>query len=203
MTATATRKMTVTRKGEVIAFECDLSDAKILEILQNQRSSFAQDLAAKFSKLSEKQYAWACFLAVDSIARAAEFETQAYNFGPIVDAIINAQMRGLKRIKLRLGRFIIKPSRIAGRVYVMDNENHVEGNFGFGPEYLGWVESTKTTIRNQEFIEALQVIAQDVTGAAKLYGQETGNCSCCGRELTVKESIERGIGPICAEKFGL
>jgi len=30
------------------------------------------------------------------------------------------------------------------------------------------------------------------------YGLETGECSICGRELTDKESIKRGIGPVCA-----
>ena len=29
-----------------------------------------------------------------------------------------------------------------------------------------------------------------------------GICACCGRQLIVKESIERGIGPICAERWG-
>jgi hypothetical protein len=31
------------------------------------------------------------------------------------------------------------------------------------------------------------------------YGLETGCCSICGRELTVEESIRRGIGPVCAQ----
>lgn len=36
---------------------------------------------------------------------------------------------------------------------------------------------------------------------AARYGQVTGRCACCGRELTNEESIERGIGPICWEKY--
>lgn len=39
--------------------------------------------------------------------------------------------------------------------------------------------------------------------SAVAYGRRTGECSCCGRELTNGESIERGIGPICADNFGL
>lgn len=35
---------------------------------------------------------------------------------------------------------------------------------------------------------------------AEAFGVLTGTCADCGRELTVKESIERGIGPICAGK---
>lgn len=34
------------------------------------------------------------------------------------------------------------------------------------------------------------------------FGKEFGQCSCCGAMLTNPESIERGIGPICAEKYG-
>jgi hypothetical protein len=36
--------------------------------------------------------------------------------------------------------------------------------------------------------------------AAK-YGKATGRCLVCGRELTNPESIELGIGPICASRF--
>lgn len=36
---------------------------------------------------------------------------------------------------------------------------------------------------------------------AAAYGKATGQCCVCSRELTVKESIDRGIGPICASKF--
>ena len=40
------------------------------------------------------------------------------------------------------------------------------------------------------------------SASAVAYGRRTGECSCCGRELTNAESIERGIGPICADNFG-
>lgn len=33
------------------------------------------------------------------------------------------------------------------------------------------------------------------------YGRRTGVCACCGRDLTNKESIELGIGPICRGNF--
>lgn len=36
---------------------------------------------------------------------------------------------------------------------------------------------------------------------ASAYGHLTGRCGCCGRLLTNEESIERGIGPICFEKY--
>jgi len=47
----------------------------------------------------------------------------------------------------------------------------------------------------------LLAIDQDPEAAAVLYGKASGNCSICGRDLTDPESIERGIGPICAGKY--
>lgn len=44
-------------------------------------------------------------------------------------------------------------------------------------------------------------IERDPEAAAVLYGKASGNCSICGRDLTDPESIERGIGPICAGKY--
>jgi len=52
-------------------------------------------------------------------------------------------------------------------------------------------------------LAALIRIAKNPMEAAVRYGQKTGKCSCCGRKLTNKASIEMGIGPICAEKWGL
>lgn len=37
--------------------------------------------------------------------------------------------------------------------------------------------------------------------AAVLHGRLSGRCAVCSRDLTDPESIARGIGPICAEKF--
>jgi len=33
------------------------------------------------------------------------------------------------------------------------------------------------------------------------YGKLAGRCCSCGRELTDDDSIEAGIGPVCARKF--
>ncbi len=68
------------------------------------------------------------------------------------------------------------------------------------------------TISNGRFLalpgvsNALQVsigraIAEPMK-AAVAYGRATGNCSICGRYLNNKESLARGIGPICARRYG-
>jgi IS5 family transposase len=49
---------------------------------------------------------------------------------------------------------------------------------------------------------AITAIAADPLGSAIEHGRKTGRCSCCNRELTDPVSVARGIGPICAERFG-
>ena len=46
-------------------------------------------------------------------------------------------------------------------------------------------------------------IAKNPGAAARMYGKKTGTCCCCGRELTDPVSVANGIGPICAENWGL
>jgi hypothetical protein len=43
----------------------------------------------------------------------------------------------------------------------------------------------------------------DPIGKAKVSGIEFRNCCFCGIELTTKESVAAGYGPICAENWGL
>jgi hypothetical protein len=49
---------------------------------------------------------------------------------------------------------------------------------------------------------ALEALEADPLAAIKAHGLATGTCGCCGRELTDPVSIERGIGPICADRLG-
>lgn len=85
--------------------------------------------------------------------------------------------------------------RNPGALYVVNLDND---------EYLGKIEGTtfKPTRDGAKFAEALHAIAADPKAAAVRYGQRTGTCACCGRQLTKHASIELGIGPICAEKWG-
>lgn len=51
-------------------------------------------------------------------------------------------------------------------------------------------------------VAALMKIAANPAEAAANYGLHIGKCGICGRTLTNDESRERGIGPICAGKWG-
>lgn len=49
-------------------------------------------------------------------------------------------------------------------------------------------------------IEAIKVVLGDPDAAREAYAVESGNCSRCGRTLTVPASLNRGLGPVCATK---
>ena len=46
-----------------------------------------------------------------------------------------------------------------------------------------------------------EVVRKLTLEEAKAYGQRTGVCCVCGRELTNEASIEAGIGPICSSRL--
>jgi hypothetical protein len=197
-----TASYTVQVKGQTVTFSSALTELQVKEILATLTSSFARDLYRKFNKLSEKQYAWAVKMAQDKIAVEAQLQDQGYDFSGLVQMIQTAKDNGLKRIKVRLGDVILKPSK-DDRVYVCSATEMQDGMYGPQPKFLGWIKSNQTTLRNQDIINELEDAALDPTRAAKVHGQRTGTCACCGRELTNSLSIQMGIGPICAERFGL
>lgn len=199
---------TVTARGETVTFTSTLSDEKVLQTLRGLRSSFAADLAAKFNRLSDKQYAWAHKLAVDSINRQTESQAQVNNedaqFARLFDTFKAAKSRGLKRLTLRLSGVNVKPNRDLTMLWVTSQTEKEEGNYGLQPKYLGKVTPNSLDSRLADDVKAVLIeAANDPLTAAVRYGRETGSCSCCGRDLTNAESIRLGIGPICREKFGL
>lgn len=49
----------------------------------------------------------------------------------------------------------------------------------------------------------LQEIAADPTAAAIAYKDAYNRCCCCGRSLKTNVSVVAGVGPVCAENWGL
>lgn len=87
--------------------------------------------------------------------------------------------------------------RNAGALYVVVIDDDAYQGKVEGVTFKAVREAAASTV------DALQRIAANPMEAAVRYGQKTGKCSCCGRKLTNKVSIEMGIGPICAETWGL
>jgi hypothetical protein len=130
-------------------------------------------------------------------------KASAYDFSGLLRAVGSAQNKGLKRISMRFDRFIVKPSKYAGKLYIFSHDKEVNQWGSMSNVYIGWITEKDTSVGEVSLIDDIQNASADPYGSAKLYGQHTGTCSCCGRELTNKLSIELGIGPICREKFGL
>lgn len=67
-----------------------------------------------------------------------------------------------------------------------------------------WVESDDDTPARFEFapgaIRDLRPEHRMTTEDAKAYSRRIGACCVCGKTLTDPASIERGIGPVCADK---
>ena len=137
-----------------------------------------------------------CF-ACDGTGKAAAARDAAITVDAIATAFASATSHGIKRPKLRLDTFVFSRApdmgRNAGSIYVTESG-----------QYLGKVtEGRFHPVRECDGPTRERIIkaASDPHASAKAYGQRTGSCSCCGRELTDPQSIAANIGPICAEKY--
>jgi hypothetical protein len=194
---TATRTITLETREGVETFTTDLTLDAALDILRGLRGNFAQSLAASARTrrgLSPKQEAWAFKLAQDAIAPAPAERKVAGDLQPILDLFQRQRERGAKRFSLRLNGATLSPSRDGRNVWVKQ-----------GDAFLGGIREGGRPDRSipSDVVSILQGAASDPLSAAVAFGRETGECSCCGRELTDPRSIALGIGPICKDKWGL
>jgi hypothetical protein len=133
-------------------------------------------------------------------ARAArEAAAPEVSIDRIAQAFASAVASGIKRPKLKLDlyQFSLAPATgvNAGAVYVKVSDL-----------YLGKIMGGKfARSRDCSDEDQAKIIAAcaDPFAAAVAHGKRTGQCSCCGRELTNAESIALGVGPICRANWGL
>lgn len=119
-------------------------------------------------------------------------------------AFDRASAAGLKRPRITLDGLTISVApatgRNAGALYVKHRATaDTEG------AYLGKIMSgrfMRDSACTSEQAESIAALIADPKHAAEAYGQRTGRCCICSLELTDPESLERGIGPICASRFG-
>lgn len=116
----------------------------------------------------------------------------------LVKTFTKAKDSGLKKPALIVGPFKVSVApehgRNAGYLYVKHHG-----------EYAGKIAPTGVFSPAygvaQDVVDGLAAIGNDPLAEAVKHGKETGQCACCGRQLTDPESVARGIGPICAEKW--
>ena len=182
--------------------------AEIQWLYDSAGFEFADSLRDQFEsygKLSEKQLAAVtnCIAKVKARMEAKRIEREANaptvaGAAAVMEAFRQAQANNIKRPKMRFEqvKFSLAPEsgRNAGSIYVTFDEEYV-GKITDG-RFLATRDGDRDDVK-----AALAPIFANPLEAAVAYGKKVGVCSCCGRELTDPVSIERGIGPICADNF--
>ena len=114
-----------------------------------------------------------------------------------------------KTFKIRQGkpnpRFPV-PAYFVSLLTGSDNENSFSYIGMVNPE-TGALRLTGASKRNEGSADVVvfkwvmsHLFTDGIYPNAKVHHE--GKCGCCGRKLTVPESIERGIGPECWSKLG-
>ena len=165
-----------------------------------ETNRFAMGLAEaldKWGSLTERQLESVRL----SMARASKNEAApAVNVAALEAKFDIARARQVKRPMMRLDGYVFKAVTKGvneGGVYVTQADDG---------EYLGKIiggRFLRVAACSPEQEVSIVAAASNPDEAAKAYGQRTGNCCICGRELTAEDSIARFIGPICAEKYGM
>lgn len=198
------RTFTVTtRRDGVVTFVSTLTDEQVLTALQGIRGEFAASLRGRWGRLSEAQLAWAHKLAVDTLQPEPAASDVVSTFETLFRLFETARKNRGSRLQLRLDGVTVKSSKDGNSLWVLSQTEQEEGHYGPQPKYLGKITRQRVSEFPASVREILEMAAADPLSAAVRYGRETGNCSCCGRELNNPESIRLGIGPICRAKFGL
>lgn len=168
-----------------------------------------REAVMKYHRLTDNQLAAVRRCAARDHERAERFAAErvereknavTVDISKVQTALNTAYGNKVRWPKLRLATYIFTragdDNRNPGSVYVTRKDDKL---------YLGKITDGKfirsrdcTAEQEAEIVEA----ASNPEAAAKAYGQRFGACSICGRELTVNESIDRAMGPICAKKYG-
>jgi hypothetical protein len=152
-------------------------------------------------RLSEKQEAAIVNFITKVRNRDAEKTDTNVKIHNLIQIFREARQKGVKKGTLRVHQYIIREAPITGRnpesLYVIDR----------GREELvaiirpdGTLDMRKGGIEDRQNI--IEIDANPHQYIIK-FGILTGHCSICGRILTDENSISKGIGPICAAKWGV
>lgn len=138
--------------------------------------------------------------AAEKAAREAANPSLDIDASKIAEAFGRAREAGLTQIGLYFNELCFRPAR-------KDPVNliYVTAGKGFNATYYGKITGGKFIPARDcpaDVKARIVIVAADPMAAAQAYGYETGTCCVCGRDLTNKESVETGIGPVCAGRMG-
>lgn len=157
-------------------------------LTENQLAAVRRDMAADAAKRAEWQ--------AERDAKSGEVDISG-----IAKLFATATDNDIKRPIFRADGIEISKApahgKNAGALYVKSNDGNYLGKIVGGSQFMASREAPADTLAK------LQAVAADPTAEAIKYARRTGRCSCCGKGLVDPVSIRAGIGPICAEKWGL
>lgn len=172
------------------------------------KTEFRASLLNQFDrtgKLSDKQWRW-----VGILSGAATLDGIPTGFGTILAMLVRASEH-IQRPRLIFravveGRtdIVIKLNtrgRYEGEAHTTDGQP-----YGFN-KYFGRVTKDGAFHPGRDLTPPvrafLESLAADPAGIAGAYGQQSGECCFCARELTDERSTQVGYGPVCAGNYGL
>jgi len=166
---------------------------------------FAASLLAAYDRgrVSDKQAYWLVRLTTPTPAPVK------VSVATIVSLITGA-VRALKHPKITLWQMDGSPvvfkiagagSRHRGSVMITDG-----GAYGSGA-YYGRIspdgELFAASAMTPDILNLVIQFSADPAGVAAAHGRRTGHCCFCTRELSTRESLAVGYGPICAQRYEL
>ena len=151
-----------------------------MDMLQRAVDRAAERRAQKAQKVAEQQE-----------------QVKAVDVANIVDCFRRAQEAGLKRFTLRFDGVHFQSDRDSwSKIWVSAS--------GYGSARYGVIENgvyRPGRDANAEVIAKIALISADPMAAAKAYVQITSECSVCGKFLKNQDSVDAGMGPICAGRI--
>ena len=85
-----------------------------------------------------------------------------------------------------------------GALYIYIREHYVGKILPDGRFFAKWGRPA-----SKKLLGFARKVTFETTKHIVEFGQWSEKCACCHRKLTDPESIERGVGPVCAKKWGL
>jgi len=225
---TTTRELT-TRTGRTVQTPYTADDAherlRDLVALGEIQLDFPRDLAAKQLRwLSREQIIWVHIIVVETDQRLAAPapvahhplslampDAPTFDLSETRDRLRHAAEHGIKFPKIRLAvddqsSVLLKYSTRTGEVNITDGGAYgadvwygridIEGQFAASPALLARPDRDAIESKLRAFNAAPAV-------EALVQGALTSRCCFCRKELTTKESVGAGYGPICAGNYGL
>jgi hypothetical protein len=206
---------------DFVAQHADMAEWVAAKAPTFQFAAAMRDAVRKYGDLTVNQVA-AISRCMDQDAQRAQKasqqasaarQTASLEFPNLRAAFDEVVSRGAKRAQITIGDINISLAQAGGRnpgaLYVKD-----------GGEYAGKIVGKRflsSRDAKADLVARLQVVEADPTGAVKAQAAKTAAmlaqaqaegrslelpCGCCGILLTDPVSIARGIGPICAGKWG-